>query len=69
MEERLRETEEKLKYQKEIYHTTVYDLKKVERSTLETDTRVHELEDELASRDVLNDTLRNDKKEVSPIID
>lgn len=65
LEEKLKETEEKLKYQKEIYHTTVYDLKKVERSTFETDTRVHELEDELASRDVLNDTLRRDKSEVS----
>lgn len=63
LEEKLKETEEKLKYQKEIYHTTVYDLKKVERSTFETDTRVHELEDELASRDVLNDTLRRDKSE------
>ena len=54
----------KVKYQEDLYQNAVYDLKQVERSNEQTDQRIRDLEDDLASGDVLRDTLRSDRTKV-----
>jgi len=61
LEGEIADLKKKVKYQEDLYQNAVYDLKQVERSSSVTQSRIRELEDDLASGDVLRDTLRSDR--------